>query len=262
MSAASTQPFIELRDVYKSFGDNHVLKGLDVSVAEGETLVILGASGTGKSVLLKTIIGLLKPDRGSVRVGDVDVAAAEGDRLREVRRQVAYLFQTGALVNWMTVRDNVALPLVETRRMQAAEIRRRTDDVLRSLDMLEAAEHLPGEISGGMRKRAALCRVLVQEPRAILYDEPTAGLDPILSRTVGELIQDVQHNEGRSAVVVTHDLALAFTIADRIGLHHEGKLVEVAPPDAFRTSQHPVIRSFLAGTNAPRAPLGPPRAHR
>jgi len=183
-------------------------------------------------------------------VDDVDVGTAPRAALAKVRREVAYLFQTGALVNWMTVRDNIALPLVERRELKQPAIRARVDETLSSLDLLEAAEQFPAQISGGMRKRAALCRVLVQQPRAILYDEPTAGLDPILSRTVAELIRDVQSSGDRTALVVTHDLELAFSVADRIGLHHEGQLVEVGTPDEFRQSQHPVVRAFLDGSEA------------
>lgn len=247
---------IELRDVHKTFGSNRVLAGLDLTVEAGETLVVLGRSGTGKSVTLKHIVGLLRPDRGSVRVDGIDVPSARGAALRKVRTLVAYLFQTGALVNWMSVRDNVALPLIEQRQLKRAAIDGLVDEALQSLDMLEAAERFPAEISGGMRKRAALARVLVQKPRAILYDEPTAGLDPLMARTVGQLILDVQADAERSAIVVTHDLELAFTVATRIGLHHEGRLVELAEPQTFRRSSHPVIRAFLDGgselTGAPQ----------
>lgn len=241
---------IELRDIHKSFGPKAVLRGFSLEVRAGETLVMLGRSGTGKSVTLKMIVGLLRPDTGAVMVDDVDVAGAPRAALRRVRRDVAYLFQTGALVNWMTVRENISLPLVERRELRPRAIRERVDESLASLDLLEAAEQFPAQISGGMRKRAALCRVLVQQPRAILYDEPTAGLDPILSRTVADLISSVQKTEDRTALVVTHDLDLAFSIADRIGLHHEGQLVEVGTPDEFRQSQHPVVRAFLDGKDA------------
>ena len=242
---------IELRGVYKAFGEQRVLAGLDLTVEPGETLVILGRSGTGKSVTLKHVVGLLRPDSGSVQVDGIDVPSARGEALRRVRTLVAYLFQTGALVNWMSVRDNVALPLIERREQPRRAIHDQVDQALESLDMLHAADKLPGEISGGMRKRAALARVLVQRPRAILYDEPTAGLDPLMARTVAQLILGVQAEAERSAVVVTHDLELAFSVATRIGLHHEGRLVELADPETFRRSEHPVIRAFLDGGSDP-----------
>ncbi len=241
---------IQLRDVCKSFGANDVLRNLDLDVAEGETLVIVGRSGTGKSVTLKHIVGLLNPDSGDVHVNGRPVVGASIDELREIRRDVAYMFQTGALVNWMTVRTNIALPLVEARQLSAKEIDERVEEVLASVGLSEAADLLPAEISGGMRKRAALCRVLVLEPRAILYDEPTSGLDPIMSRTVGRLIRDVQTTHRCAAIVVTHDLPLAFRVATKIGLHDDGKLAEILPPDEFRRSDNPTIREFLA--DAPR----------
>lgn len=243
---------IELRNVHKAFGAHKVLRGLDLAVQPGETLVVLGRSGTGKSVTLKTVVGLLRPDSGTVTVDGVDVISARKQALADVRREVAYLFQTGALVNWLSVRANVALPLVEQRKLDSRQIRALVDESLTSLELLPAANRMPAEISGGMRKRVALARVLVQRPRAILYDEPTAGLDPIMSRTVAQLINTVQEPGDRSAIVVTHDLELAFSVGTRIGLHHEGQLVELADPDTFRRSTHPVIRSFLDGGAGPQ----------
>jgi len=242
-------PLIELQDVHKSFGSKHVLRGLSLRVEPGETFVLLGRSGTGKSVTLKTIVGLIPPDRGRVRVGEVEITTAGRQALAAVRRQVAYLFQSGALVNWLTVRENVALPLVERREEPKDAIHRRVEETLKTFELIEAADQYPDRISGGMRKRAALCRVLVQEPAVILYDEPTAGLDPIISRTVAEEIRRAQEGE-RSALVVTHDLDLAFAVADRIGLHHEGRLIEAAEPEAFKASRHPAVREFLDAQTA------------
>ena len=238
---------IRLQDVRKAFNGNAVLKGVDLELDKGETLVVLGRSGTGKSVTLKHIVGLLAPDSGLVEVNGIDVTHATPEELSRVRKDVAYLFQTGALVNWLSVRDNVSLPLREHGKLPPGEIRERVDESLQSLGMLEAADRMPAEISGGMKKRAALARVLVAQPKAILYDEPTAGLDPLMARTVGKLIREVQSTGERTALVVTHDLELAFAVATRIGLHYQGKLIELAPPDEFRESQHPIIRAFLDG---------------
>ncbi len=254
---------LEMQDVHKAFGRKQVLRGLSFSLEEGRTLVILGQSGTGKSVTLRHLVGLLRPDRGRVLVQGVDMAHAGRRELDQVRRQVAYLFQSGALVNWMTVRDNVALPLVEGRRVPPGEVRGKVDEALQSLELGEAAEQLPEQISGGMRKRAALARVLVQEPAIVLYDEPTGGLDPILARTVAGLILDLQRRARRTSVVVTHDLELAFELAGAPGglmaLHHEGQLVELGPPEEFRASRHPVIREFLDGGRADAPPATAPR---
>jgi phospholipid/cholesterol/gamma-HCH transport system ATP-binding protein len=296
---------LEMQDVHKSFGSKHVLRGLSFSLDEGQTLVILGQSGSGKSVTLKHLVGLLAADRGRVLVQGVDLARAGREQLDQVRRQVAYLFQSGALVNWMTVRENVALSLVEGRRVPPGEVRGKVDEALQSLELAEAAEQLPEQISGGMRKRAALCRVLVQEPAVVLYDEPTGGLDPILGRTVAGLILQMQGRKEpsrreasaraeapadrgqpgardkpeasddpqlrekpkdksrRTAVVVTHDLELAFELAGApgglIALHDEGRLTELGPLDAFRKSKHPVIRAFLDGGRAGEAPRSRPR---
>ena len=238
---------IRLENVKKAFNGNAVLRGVDLELDKGETLVVLGRSGTGKSVTLKHIVGLLAPDSGLVEVNGIDVTHATPEELSRVRKDVAYLFQTGALVNWLSVRDNVSLPLREHGKLPPGEIRERVDESLQSLGMLEAADRMPAEISGGMKKRAALARVLVAQPKAILYDEPTAGLDPLMARTVGKLIREVQSTGERTALVVTHDLELAFAVATRIGLHYQGKLIELAPPDEFRESQHPIIRAFLDG---------------
>jgi len=242
--------------VSKRFGDLVVLDGLDLELHPGETLVMLGRSGTGKSVTLKHVVGLLRPDAGRILVGDVDVATATPAQLRAVRRRVGFMFQTGALIAWLDVRANVALPLVEERRLPRARVDEAVEQALASVELLDAADRMPAQISGGMRRRAALARVLVQEPDIVLYDEPTSGLDPVLSRSVARLIRRVQGSR-RAALVVTHDLALAFSIADRIGLHDEGRFVEVGPPEVFRASEHPVVRSFLAD-----APASPPETGR
>ncbi len=254
---------LEMQDVHKAFGSKQVLRGVSFSLEEGQTLVVLGQSGTGKSVTLKHLVGLLRPDRGRVVVRGTDLSTASREELAETRRHVAYLFQSGALVNWMTVRENVALPLVEGRRVPPGEVRGKVDEALQSLELAEAAEQLPEQISGGMRTRAALCRVLVQEPAVVLYDEPTGGLDPILGRTVAGLILELHRRERRTAVVVTHDLELAFELAGApgglIALHDEGKLTELGPLDRFKESSHPVIRAFLDGGRDGERPAAPPR---
>ena len=224
---------IEFENVTKSFGDKKVLDGLSFSVEKGEIFVILGASGTGKSVTLKHIVGLLEPDRGEVRT------SAE---------RIGYLFQSGALLAWMTVAENVALPLRETTRMKEREIEAKVADALGAVGLLDAADKYPSEISGGMQKRAGLARAIVRETDVVLYDEPTSGLDPVTSAHITKLIGDVNRTRSVTSVVVTHDLASALTIASRIMLLKDGKAVACATPDAFVASSDPSVAEFVAAT--------------
>ncbi len=240
---------IRLEHVYKSFSGRKVLIDYNLEVRTGETFVIMGPSGAGKSVSLKHIVGLLSPDSGRVMVNDTDVVAASREQIREVRGQIGYMFQNGALLNWMTVGQNVALPLYENRKrgLTSAQIQKMVYEKLSLVNMASEVHKYPSEISGGMKKRAALARVLVQEPRLLLYDEPTAGLDPRMSATIGNLINDVQARFGVTTIVVTHDLHLAFNVADRIGFMHLGRLLEIDEPEKLRASRNPVVRDFLEG---------------
>ena len=224
---------IEFENVVKNFGDGNVLDGLTFSVEKGEIFVILGASGTGKSVTLKHIVGLIEPDSGEVRT------SAE---------RIAYLFQSGALLAWMTVAENVALPLRETTKMKAREIEARVSDALKSVGLLDAADKYPAEISGGMQKRAGLARAIVREADVVLYDEPTSGLDPVTSAHITKLIGDVNAARSMTSVVVTHDLASALTIASRIMLVKDGRAVLCAKPDEFLASTNPDVAEFVAAT--------------
>jgi len=238
---------IRLENIYKSFGSQKVLNGYSIHVRKGENFVVLGPSGTGKSVTLKHIVGILKPDSGRVFVDGVDITHCDRAGLYRVRRKVAYLFQSGALINWMTVGQNVELPLKEHTRLSPAEIRSRAEKYLKDLEMLEAYDKLPADISGGMRKRAALARVLVQEPRIILYDEPTSGLDPVMTNNIGRLIRDVQQRFNVTSIIVTHDLHSAFFVGDRIGMLHRGRNIFTGTPDELQASDHPVVEAFLKG---------------
>lgn len=225
------EKIIEFRDVVKCFGESAVLDGLTFDVEKGEILALVGPSGTGKSVTLKHIVGLLEPDAGEVSVAT--------DR-------IGYLFQSGALLAWKTVWENVALPLVETTRLKAGEIDRRVAAALAAVGLSDDAEKYPAEISGGMQKRAGLARAIVCEAEVVLYDEPTSGLDPVTSAQITRLIRDVNRMRGVTSVVVTHDLASAFRIANRILLVKGGRAVVCLTPDEFRRSQNPEARAFLA----------------
>lgn len=225
------EKMIEFWNVVKRFGEAAVLDGLTFDVEKGEILAVVGPSGTGKSVTLKHIVGLLEPDAGEVTVAT--------DR-------IGYLFQSGALLAWKTVWENVALPLVETTRLKADEIDRRVAAALAAVGLADDAAKYPAEISGGMQKRAGLARAIVCEAEVILYDEPTSGLDPVTSAQITRLIRDVNRTRGVTSVVVTHDLGSAFRIASRILLVKDGRAVVCLTPDEFRRSENPEARAFLA----------------
>ena len=227
------EKMIEFRNVVKRFGEAAVLDGLTFDVEKGEILAVVGPSGTGKSVTLKHIVGLLEPDAGEVTVAT--------DR-------IGYLFQSGALLAWKTVWENVALPLVETTRLKAGEIDRRVAAALAAVGLADDAAKYPAEISGGMQKRAGLARAIVCDAEVILYDEPTSGLDPVTSAQITRLIRDVNRTRGVTSVVVTHDLVSAFRIASRVLLVKDGRAVVCLTPEEFRKSDNPEARAFLAAT--------------
>jgi len=238
-------PFIRCTRLEKTFGGKRVLRGLSLDVLTGETLVILGGSGSGKSVLLKHMNALLRPDAGTVEVDGEAIGALGENELRPVRRKVGMLFQQGALFDSLTVGDNVAYPLREHRLLPRADIPARVREALAMVDLAETEPLMPAELSGGMRKRAALARALVLEPRALLYDEPTTGLDPVVGARINHLIRDLQRRLGLTSVVVTHDLASAFFVADRIAFMHEGTIRFTGTPEAARTATDPRLHEFL-----------------
>ena len=238
-------PFIRCTRLEKTFGGKRVLRGLSLDVLTGETLVILGGSGSGKSVLLKHMNALLRPDAGTVEVDGEAIGALGENELRPVRRKVGMLFQQGALFDSLTVGDNVAYPLREHRLLPRADIPARVREALAMVDLAETEPLMPAELSGGMRKRAALARALVLEPRALLYDEPTTGLDPVVGARINHLIRDLQRRLGLTSVVVTHDLASAFFVADRIAFLHEGTIRFTGTPEAARTATDPRLHEFL-----------------
>jgi len=238
---------IELADVHKRFGDHEVLRGISLDVRRRETVVILGGSGSGKSVTLRLIIGLLFPDRGDVVVGGKRVPTLGSAGLREVRREIGFLFQSGALFDSMNVFDNIAFPLRESS-WEESRIATRVAEVLELVDLAPTVGGLDtSELSGGMRKRVALARAIAVNPCGVLYDEPTTGLDPVTSSTVNDLIRSMQDRLGMSSIVVTHDIRTAFEVADRIAFLHDGRLRFVGTVDEARTSEDAVLATFLAG---------------
>ena len=237
---------IEFRDVVKKFNGVPVLDGVSFGVEKGEVLCVVGPSGTGKSVTLKHLVRLLTPTSGQVLVDGVDVAACSDSELVKVRDRIGYLFQGGALLAWMTVAENVALPLEECTKLGDREIAVRVRHALRAVELVPAADKYPAEISGGMQKRAGLARAIVRESDIVLYDEPTSGLDPVTSVTINRLIRKLNRELGITSVVVTHDLQGALAIADHILLLKGGKAVECSTPEEFVKSEKPDVREFLA----------------
>jgi len=231
--------------VRKEFSGRKVLDGLSFEVEKGEVLALVGPSGTGKSVTLKHIVRLLTPDAGRVTVDGVDVSECSRRELESIRRRVGYLFQGGALLAWMTVEENVALPLRECTSLPEDEIDRRVAKALADVELTEAAEKYPSEISGGMQKRAGLARAIVRDSDVVLYDEPTSGLDPVTSITIHRLIRKLNQELGITSIVVTHDLQGALNFADRILLIKDGKKIECSTPAQFVASSNPDVREFL-----------------
>jgi phospholipid/cholesterol/gamma-HCH transport system ATP-binding protein len=243
----SPAPLISIRDLWKQFGGEQVLKGFDLDVATGETLVILGRSGGGKSVLLKHIIGLMKPDKGDVLVEGESVVALTERQLSRVRKKIAVLFQSAALFDSMTVEENIAFPLRETGLKDQRLIDAKVAAALEMVDLAGEQKKMPEKLSGGMRKRVGLARAIVTEPRCILYDEPTTGLDPIVADSINRLIRRMQKRLGITSVVVTHDMKSAFHVADHVVYLYDGRAYFRGTPEALRASPDPLIHDFIEG---------------
>ncbi len=242
-----TDTFIEYRDLYKSFGDKRVLRGINLAVRRGETVVILGGSGTGKSVLLKHTIGLMKPDGGRIAVDGEDITDYDEEQLTGVRKKVGMLFQGGALFDSMSVFENVAFALREHTQLSEGEIARRVRQKLELVEMGSAEPLMPADLSGGMKKRVALARSIVMEPAGLLYDEPTTGLDPVMASTINRMIRNLQQALSVTSVVVTHDIQSAFTVGDRIAFLCDGVVCFVGTVEEARHTSDQRLRNFLSG---------------
>jgi phospholipid/cholesterol/gamma-HCH transport system ATP-binding protein len=239
-------PFVSVRGLWKAFGVKQVLRGLSLDVRRGETLVILGGSGSGKSVLLKHINGLLRPDAGRIIVDGEDITDLDEGALVPVRRKIGVLFQGGALFDSLTVGDNVAYGLREHTTLSPDAVARRVQTVLAMVGLPGTEALAPAELSGGMRKRAALARAVVLEPAAVLYDEPTTGLDPVVAQKIDMLIRRLQRELHLTSVVVTHDLHSAFAVGDRFAFLHDGVIRFVGSQDELRHASDPPVAEFLA----------------
>jgi phospholipid/cholesterol/gamma-HCH transport system ATP-binding protein len=238
-------PAIVVQQLHKRFGSQTVLNGIDLTVGQGETVAVLGRSGTGKSVLLKLMIGLQKPDAGSIQIHGQDIGALPVEKLNELRRKVGFLFQEAALYDSLNIEENVAFPLRRWNKTFAKEQQDRVQELLSVVGMQTDAKKMPSEISGGMKKRVGLARALALEPDILLFDEPTAGLDPITASEIEDLILKLKKEHEISSVVVTHDLHGARTVADRLALLHEGNILIEGTFDELKKSTEPFVSQFL-----------------
>jgi phospholipid/cholesterol/gamma-HCH transport system ATP-binding protein len=239
------EPLLQIRELRKAFGEQRVLDGIDLHLNKGETLTVLGRSGTGKSVLLKLIIGLQKPDSGSIRIKGAEVTTMKTDQLDDVRKKIGFLFQNSALYDSLSVEENVAFPLRRHTRMPENERRDKVRELLSLVGMEEASAKMPAEISGGMKKRVGLARALAMEPDLLLMDEPTAGLDPITAGEINELILQLQRARNVSSVVVTHEMQTVQAVSDRIAMLHEGNIRIEGTFEDLKRSQDSLVATFV-----------------
>jgi phospholipid/cholesterol/gamma-HCH transport system ATP-binding protein len=236
---------IRLSGVTKSFGSQRVLDGVELEIPDAQITVILGQSGSGKSVILKHIIGLMTPDTGKIFINGTDITRLNDRELNEVRKQFGMLFQDAALFDSMTVGENVAFPLVEHTRLPKKKIRAIVEEKLEQVGLKGMSQKMPSELSGGMRKRAGLARAIALDPKIILFDEPITGLDPIISDAIDALIMETQHHTRSTCVVITHNIASTFKIAHNIAMLYEGRIVEFGDPNRIRNSEHPFVQRFI-----------------
>jgi phospholipid/cholesterol/gamma-HCH transport system ATP-binding protein len=238
---------ISVKALVKHIGDQEILRGVDLEVPRGETLAIIGRSGGGKSVLLKHLIGLMKPDSGEIRIEGENIIGLNERRLASIRRKVGILFQGSALFDSMTVAENIAFPLREAGERDAKVLRTRVSEMLEIMDMPGQEDKMPVNLSGGMKKRVGLARSIIRQPSCILYDEPTSGLDPVVSDSINRLIRRLQRRLGVTSIVVTHDMKNAFHVADRIAYLHEGRIHFHGTSDELRLSNDQLLQDFLLG---------------
>lgn len=235
-------------NVFKAFGHNRVLRGCSFEVRDGETLTIIGGSGTGKSVTLKLMLGLLKPDQGRIVVDGDDITEMMEDDLSEVQKKFSYVFQGGALFDSLTVGENVAFGLRQMAKHSGSQIRSLVEEKLAMVGLKGVEMLKPSELSGGMRKRVAIARSIALSPKYLFYDEPTTGLDPIMSDVINDLIVDLHKKLGQTGVVITHDMNSAYKISSRIAMLYQGQIIQIDSPDQIRHSSNPVVHQFVTGS--------------
>lgn len=238
---------ITIVDLHKSFGPKAVLRGVNLTIEKGETMVVIGQSGSGKSVLLKHLIGLLRPDRGEIYIDGVEITRLREDDLQEITRKFGLLFQGAALFDSMTVAQNVAFGLERYTRLSPEEIRARVTESLALVGLVGVEDLMPHQLSGGMKKRVGLARAIAYRPEIMLYDEPSAGLDPIRADSINELINQLKRDMGVTALAITHDMTSSYKIADRIAMLYEGRIIEVGTPKEIQHSSNPIVQQFIHG---------------
>lgn len=246
---------IEVKNLYKSFGKKHVLCGVDLTVKDGETLVIIGGSGTGKSMLLKNVVGLIKPDKGSIIIDGVDVTRAKKEELFNVQKNIGYLFQEAALFDSMTIEENVAFGLRNLSNLSETEIKERVTSCLNMVGLKDIEKLKPAALSGGMKKRVGLARAIAYRPKYVFYDEPTTGLDPIMSDVIGSLILYLKKELNITSIVVTHDMQSAYKIADRIIMLYLGKVIFNGTVEDVKNTKNKYVRQFVEGSGSGPIPV-------
>ena len=246
--SAPTPPVAELRDVQLQFDEKKVLENVSLIVEPLDRLVIMGQSGSGKSTILRLILGILRPNAGSIFFKQFEISRLSARKLQQIRTRIGMVYQYSALLSSRSVRDNVALPLEELTDKNRKEIDEIVDEKLGLVGMLDARHQMPSELSGGMRKRVSLARALVMDPELILFDEPSAGLDPVISSVIDELIITLTEKSKVTSVIVTHEMDSAFRVATKMAMLYQGKIIEAGEPEQFRQSQNPVVAQFLSGS--------------
>lgn len=239
---------IEIQDLHKGFGTKVVLAGLTLRIERGETMVVIGGSGTGKSVLLKHVIGLMDADQGRVVVDGQDVGGLDETQLTELRKKFGMLFQGAALFDSLSVWENVGFALTQHSKRPPREVRELAREKLAMVGLKGVEDLMPAELSGGMKKRVGLARAIAHDPQVMLYDEPTTGLDPIMADVINELIIRLKHQLKMTSIAITHDMTSAYKIADRMAMLYQGRILEVGTPDEIRASENPVVRQFITGS--------------
>jgi phospholipid/cholesterol/gamma-HCH transport system ATP-binding protein len=243
----SDETMILVKDLYKSFGQNHVLRGLNLEVKCGESMVVIGGSGTGKSVLIKCVIGLLHHDRGEIYVDGQEISSLDEEGWNQLRKKFGMLFQRDALFDSLSVWENVGFGLRRHTKLSDAKIKEMAVEKLKLVGMQNVENLMPAELSGGMRKRVSLARAIAMEPAILLYDEPTTGLDPIMANVINDLIVTMREKLEVTSIAITHDMNSAYRIGDRIAMLYKGEIIEVGTPDEFKASPNPIVQQFIRG---------------